>query len=85
VGQAVGADAVITGRVLLVQIDRERRGLDDGPLGGLPITRVDVDVRVLEVGTRLNLFQDTFICSVPSFPRDAMECIVRDVASRIRP
>jgi hypothetical protein len=81
VGQAVGADAVVTGRILMVQTERERGA--GWSLGGLPITRVDLDLRVLEVGTRLNLFQDTFICSVPSWPRDAMECILRDAASRM--
>lgn len=83
VGQAVGADAVVTGRVLLLQTERERSDIDDRPFSGLPVSRVDVDVRVLEVGTRLNLFQDTFICQVSSWGFAAMECVVRDVASRL--
>jgi curli biogenesis system outer membrane secretion channel CsgG len=83
-GQAVGADAVITGRVIMVQADRDDSDLDDRRFGGGMVTRVDVDVRVLEVRTRLNLFQDTFSCTAPHWPNSAMECILRDVASRIR-
>jgi len=81
VGQAVGADAVITGRVLLFQTERDSVGYR--PFGGIPVSRVDVDVRVLEVGTRLNLFQETFICQVYAWGFAAMECVVRDVASRL--
>jgi curli biogenesis system outer membrane secretion channel CsgG len=80
----VGADAVITGRVVMVQSERDDSGIDHRRFGGGVITRVDVDLRVLEVGTRLNLFQDTFSCTVAHWPNYAMECIVQDVASRIR-
>jgi hypothetical protein len=82
VGQAVGADAVVTGRVLLLQTERDT--IDERSRGGLPVSRVDVDVRVLEVATRLNLYQDTIICQVTSWAQDAMECVVRDVAGRLQ-
>ncbi len=83
VGQAVGADAVVTGRVILFQMEHERDPIGRRPFGGFPVSRVDVDVRVLEVATRLNLFQETFICQVYSWGFAAMECVVRDVASRL--
>ncbi len=83
VGRAVGADAVLTGRVTFVQQERER---DDDRLGLTSIeSRVDVDIRILEVGTRLILFQDDFVCHVAFLAPAAMECVVRDVASRILP
>jgi hypothetical protein len=84
VGQAVGADAVVTGRIVFANTERDRDFID-GPLGGPLVSRLDVDVRVLEVGTRLKLFEDLFICEVASHPMYAMECIVRDVASRLIP
>jgi hypothetical protein len=84
VGQAVGADAVVTGRIVFVNFERDR-DFEDLPFGGPPVSRIDVDVRVLEVGTRLKLFEDLFICQVPAQPVYAMECIVRDVASRLVP
>jgi len=84
VGQAVGADAVLTGRVTLLMQERERDDTD-GPSFGGTTTRVDVDVRVLDITTRVNLFQDTFSCTTPTlfsgpFSTAAMECVVRDVA-----
>lgn len=83
VGKAVGADAVLTGRVTLVQQERVR---DDDPLGITSIeSRVDMDIRILDVGTRLILFQDEFGCHVAFLAPAAMDCVVRDVASRILP
>jgi hypothetical protein len=80
VGQAVGADAVLTGRVTLFMQEREP-GHIGGASFGQAYTRVDLDVRVLEVATRLNLFQETFICNIPTaFGTMAMDCVVRDVA-----
>ncbi len=82
VGTQVGADAVLTGRVTLLMQDGRRFD----PFGFAVETRVDVDVRILQVGTRLILFQDDFSCVVPySTARAAMECVVRDVASRLLP
>ncbi len=83
VGTQVGADAVLTGRVTLLMQDSRRRF---DPFGLATETRVDVDIRILQVGTRLILFQDDFSCVVSySTARAAMECVVRDVASRLLP
>lgn len=87
VGQAVGADAVLTGRVTLFMVERER-GEIGAPSFGEITARVDLDVRVLDVATRVNLFQDTFSCTTPSvfglwLDTSAMECVVRSVASTL--
>ncbi len=80
VGTQVGADAVLTGRVTFLMQDGRRFD----PFGMAAETRVDVDIRILQVGTRLILFQDDFSCTVAySTARAAMECVVRDVASRL--
>ncbi len=80
VGTQVGADAVLTGRVTFLMQDGRRFD----PFGVAAETRVDVDIRILQVGTRLILFQDDFSCTVAySTARAAMECVVRDVASRL--
>jgi hypothetical protein len=79
-GQALGADAVLTGRVTHFMHDREEPAHEGGFLGG-GVTRVDVDVRLLDVTTRVNLFQNTFICQRPWPSHAAMECVVRDVAA----
>ncbi len=82
VGTQVGADAVLTGRVTFLMQDGRRFD----PFGVAAETRVDVDIRILQVGTRLILFQDDFSCTVAySTARAAMECVVRDVASRLLP
>lgn len=81
-GQALGADAMVTGRVTLLQQDAEDLGNDAG-VRGFAHTRVDVDVRVLDVHSRVNLFQSTFICSRPWPSHAAMDCVVRDVASTL--
>jgi curli biogenesis system outer membrane secretion channel CsgG len=82
-GQALGADAVITGRVTLLVVEREREDRESG--FGFGSARVDVDIRLLEVGTRLNLFQHTFICQTLTPAFTAMECVVRDAAARFAP
>ncbi|MGQ0568199.1 MAG: hypothetical protein ACT4P5_01510 [Armatimonadota bacterium] len=81
-GRQVGADAVLTGRVTHVLTERDASTMGDRPFGPL-MSRVDVDVRVLEVSTRLILFQDSFICQAPGVPVFAMDCVVRDVAARL--
>ena len=82
-GMRLGADAVLTGRV--VQIFQERlRERADGPGGFHLESRVVIDVRVLEVGTRLILLQEEFRCTLPFLAVEAMECVVRDVAARLR-
>jgi curli biogenesis system outer membrane secretion channel CsgG len=82
-GQALGADAVITGRVTFLMVERERE--DPAPGFGHISARVDVDIRLLDVATRVNLFQDTFICQTPAPAILAMECAVRDAARRLAP
>jgi hypothetical protein len=78
-GQALGADAMVTGRVIHMLPDREDIGQDGGGIG-YAVVRVDVDIRVLDVHSRVNLFQNTFICTRPWPSHAAMECVVRDVA-----
>jgi hypothetical protein len=79
IGQALGADVMVTGRVIHFMHDRDDTG-DDGRSFGVGLTRVDVDIRVLDVHSRVNLFQNTFICQRPWPTYAAMECVVREVA-----
>ena len=81
-GQALGADAMVTGRVIHMLQEREDIG-DDGRGFGFLSVRLDVDVRVLDVHSRVNLFQNTFICSRPWPGQAAMDCVVRDVATTL--
>ncbi len=82
-GMRLGADAILTGRVVRIFEDRSNDRPDEG--GALTVEgRVAVDVRVLEVGTRLVLLQHEFSCTVPARAAEAMECVVRDVAARLR-
>lgn len=81
-GSALGADAVLTGRV--VQIFQEfERDMTDGVVSVSFEGRAVVDMRILEVGTRLILWQEEMACSVPATAVIAMECLVRQVATRI--
>jgi hypothetical protein len=84
IGQETGADAVLTGRITLLSEESHGRPF---PFPARPIdrvdTRVDMDIRVLEVATRLILFQDGFICDVPSVSTVAMDCVLRDVVDRL--
>jgi hypothetical protein len=76
-GSALGADAVLTGRV--VQIFQEFHRESGFYIEG----RVVVDLRILEVGTRLILWQEEMGCAVPGTAALAMECLVRQAAARI--
>lgn len=78
-GSALGADAVLTGRVVQIfqEFHRERE------TGFAVEGRVVVDLRILEVGTRLILWQEEMACSVPGTAAWAMDCLVRQVAARI--
>ncbi len=80
-GASLGADAVLTGRVIYIQqeINRERA---NGATFSIE-SRAVVDMRILEVGTRLILWQEEMACSVPSIASAAMECLVRQVAARV--
>jgi hypothetical protein len=81
-GTEVGADAIITGRVTQLVTERDASTINDHPIGAIT-SRVDVDIRLINVGSRVNLFQDTFICDIPGFPANAMDCVVRDAAARL--
>lgn len=75
-GQSLGADAVLTGRV--VQIIRDK-GLSPGFAAE---ARVTIDVRILEVSSRLKLLEREVSCSDFSGSLTAAaECFARDVAS----
>lgn len=82
-GMRLGADAVLTGRVVQIYQERQRER-SNGPGGFHQESRVVVDVRVLEVSTRLILLQDEFRCTLPVLAVEAMECVVRQVAARLR-
>ena len=71
-GSALGADAVLTGRV--VQIFQEF--IREQDRGVAVEGRAVVDLRILEVGTRLILWQEEMACSVASVAALAMECLV---------
>lgn len=79
-GTALGADAVLTGRVVQIseEVRRERH-----PVGISVEGRAVVDLRILEVSSRLILWQEEMACSVPSSASSAMECLVRQVAARV--
>lgn len=82
-GMRLAADAVLTGRVVQIVEDRASDQVAEG--GTLSIEgRAAVDIRVLEVGTRLILLQDEFRCTVPAPAAEAVECVVREVAARLR-
>jgi hypothetical protein len=77
-GRSLGADAVLTGRV--VQIVRDKRFAPGPALEA----RVAIDVRVLEVGTRLKLFErevqysdfgGSFAAAVEGFARDVVSML----------
>ncbi len=85
-GKAVGADAVLTGRITYALRERAD-GRDNTSMlpGGSGESRVDVDIRILEVSTRLKLFEEQFSCQVGGLLQAAMDCVMRDVASRLIP
>jgi len=81
VGIAVGADAVLTGRVLeVMQEPASGMGGDDfAAIEG----RVTVDIRILDVKTHLKFFEGEVNCSVPALVAVAMECVARRTAARV--
>lgn len=82
-GRQLGADAVMTGRIVQIfQENRRERG--DSSIGISIEGRVAVDFRILEVGTRLILLQEEVACSLSALAAEAMECVVREVAARVR-
>ncbi len=83
VGTSLGADAVLTGRVteIFQEVNRTR---STGEFGIVIESRASVDVRILEVKTRLKLFEDEVFCSVPALAAVAMDCVARQAASRVK-
>lgn len=79
-GASLGADAVLTGRV--VQIIRDR-GMSPGFNAE---ARVTVDLRVLDVASRLKLFQQEVTCSdFTGSLQGAAECFASEAALRLVP
>ncbi|MGH2376344.1 MAG: hypothetical protein ACRDIC_23150 [bacterium] len=79
-GASLGADAVLTGRV--VQITRDK---SLAPGFGAE-ARVTIDVRVLDIASRLRLFQQEVTCSDFSGSlRGAAECFARNMALLLVP
>lgn len=81
-GRRLGADAVLTAGVtqLLQEVERDRSGPGSIPsLYSLVVLRV----RVLEVSSRLILFEDEFGCHLADTARSAMECTLRAIALRL--
>jgi hypothetical protein len=85
VGTAVGADAVLTGRITLAQWEGRPRAPEIGAVFGVGTSRVDMDVRVLEVATRLKVFERQFSCQTPGPLPAAMDCVIRRIADRLIP
>jgi hypothetical protein len=81
VGIAVGADAVLTGRMLeVLQEPASGMGGDDfTAIEG----RVTVDILILDVRTHLKFFEGEVNCSVPALVAAAMECVARRTAARV--
>lgn len=82
VGIAVGADAVLTGRILEV-LQEPAAGLSGDDFGTSTEGRVTVNVRILDVKTRLKFFEGEVYCSVPALVPVAMECVARRTAARV--
>lgn len=80
-GARVGADAVLTGRLIevLQEVERER----PGPRVATIYSRVVVDVRILEVVSRRILWQEEVACDRAAPAMAAMDCVVRMIASRL--
>ncbi|MDR7543527.1 MAG: hypothetical protein QN120_04675 [Armatimonadota bacterium] len=85
-GAMVNADAVLTGRITYAL--REKPGpredtnrIADGGAG----SRVDVDIRILNIRTRLKPLEEQFSCQLEGSLRAAMDCVVKDAASRLVP
>jgi hypothetical protein len=85
-GMALSADAVLTGRITYAL--REKPGpredstnMADGGSG----SRVDVDIRILNVKTRLKPLEAQFSCQLEGSLQMAMDCVMRDAASRLVP
>lgn len=81
-GTRLGADAVLTGRIVQIVQDS---ATDPPGEGGTSIEgRAAIDIRVLDVRSRLILLQEEFRCTVPALVAEAVECVARDVAARLR-
>jgi len=86
VGTAVGADAVLTGRITSAEWEGGRSHRARVGAGfGVGTSRIDMEVRILDVTTRLRIFQDQVSCQTPGPLHVALDCVVRGVAARIVP
>lgn len=82
-GTRLGADAMLTGRI--VQIFQDSAADPPGEGGSLSAEgHAAIDIRVLDVSSRLILLQEEFPCTVPGLMAEAVECVVREVAARLR-
>ncbi len=83
-GKTVGADAVLTGRITYALRERgDGRDSTSMLFSGSGESRVDVDIRILEVSTRIKLLEEQFSCQLGGLLQAAMDCVMRDVASRL--
>jgi hypothetical protein len=76
----LGADAVLTGRVIEVEQGRSgrlRRGEGDFE------AKARIDFRVLDVATRLKLFEEEVGCAGMPLAVQALECVVQALAARL--
>jgi hypothetical protein len=85
-GTALGADAVLTGRITYALREKpgpreDANNMADGGAG----SRVDVDIRILNVKTRLKPLEEQFSCELEGTLQAAMDCAMRDAASRLVP
>ncbi len=76
----LGADAILTGRVVRLEqgrVGRLRVGEDGDD------ARAAIDFRVLDVATRLKLFEEEIGCAGVPLAREALDCVVRLLAARL--
>ena len=74
-------DAVLTGRI--VEVTQEPVTGMSGDDFAAPEGRVPVDVRILDVRSRLKHFEGEVHCAVPALVPAAMECVARRTAERV--
>lgn len=76
----LGADAVLTGRV--IEVDQGRNGRPGR--GTVDVeAKARIDFRVLDAGTRLKLFEEEIACAGRPLAADALECVVQALAARL--
>ncbi|MDR7483608.1 MAG: hypothetical protein QN183_14785 [Armatimonadota bacterium] len=78
--QRLGADAVLTGRV--IEVDQGRSGRPGHGAMGFE-AKARIDFRVLDAGTRLKLLEEEIACAGRPLAADALECVVQALAARL--